>query len=64
MTHSAVSNAIDANQPLLRAAAPVIQSLTRVMANTRYFAILTERHLGLSGHFADCWRFSAFGRHR
>lgn len=34
--------AIEANQPLLRAAAPVIQSLTRAMAHTRYFAILTD----------------------
>ncbi|WP_332741162.1 helix-turn-helix domain-containing protein [Hydrogenophaga sp.] len=42
VTHSAVRNAIEANQPLLRAAAPVIQSLTRAMANTRYFAILTD----------------------
>ncbi|MDZ4279813.1 MAG: helix-turn-helix domain-containing protein [Hydrogenophaga sp.] len=42
VTQSAVRNAIDANQPLLRAAAPVIQSLTRAMANTRYFAILTD----------------------
>ena len=64
VTHSAVRYAIDTNQPLLRAAAPVIQSLTRAMANTRNFAILTERHLGLSGHFADCWRISALGRHR
>lgn len=64
VTHSAVRYAIDTNQPLLRAAAPVIQSLTRAMANTRNFAILTERHLGLSGHSADCWRISALGRHR
>ena len=42
VTHSVVRNAIEANQPLLRAAAPVIQSLTRAMANTRYFAILTD----------------------
>lgn len=42
VTASAVRHAIDANQPLLRAAAPVIQSLTRAMANTRYFAILTD----------------------
>ncbi|MES2841746.1 MAG: helix-turn-helix domain-containing protein [Pseudomonadota bacterium] len=42
VTPSAVRNAIEANQPLLRAAAPVIQSLTRAMANTRYFAILTD----------------------
>jgi sigma-54 dependent transcriptional regulator, acetoin dehydrogenase operon transcriptional activator AcoR len=42
VTHSVVRNALDANQPLLQAAAPVIQSLTRAMANTRYFAILTD----------------------
>ncbi|GAB3192167.1 helix-turn-helix domain-containing protein [Hydrogenophaga aquatica] len=34
--------AIEANQPLLRAAAPVIRSLGRAMADTRYFAILTD----------------------
>ncbi len=34
--------AIEANQPLLRAAAPVIQSLSRAMVHTRYFAILTD----------------------
>jgi sigma-54 dependent transcriptional regulator, acetoin dehydrogenase operon transcriptional activator AcoR len=42
VSHSVVRNTIEANQPLLRAAAPVIQSLTRAMANTRYFAILTD----------------------
>lgn len=42
VTQSGVRNAIDANQPLLHAAGPVIQSLTRAMANTRYFAILTD----------------------
>lgn len=34
--------AIEANQPLLHAAAPVIRSLARAMADTRYFAILTD----------------------
>lgn len=38
----AVKRAIEANQPLLRAAAPVIRSLARAMADTRYFAILTD----------------------
>ncbi|MCV0438044.1 MAG: histidine kinase [Hydrogenophaga sp.] len=38
----AMHHAIEASQPLLRAAAPVIQSLTRAMAHTRYFAILTD----------------------
>ncbi|WP_256924312.1 helix-turn-helix domain-containing protein [Hydrogenophaga sp. IBVHS2] len=33
---------LEANQPLLKAAAPVIRSLSRAMANTRYFAILTD----------------------
>ncbi|WP_252374425.1 helix-turn-helix domain-containing protein [Hydrogenophaga sp. 2FB] len=42
VTSSAARHAIDANQPLLRAAAPVIQSLARAMAHTRYFAILTD----------------------
>ena len=42
VTESAVRLAIEANQPLLKAAAPVIQSLTRAMAHTRYFAILTD----------------------
>lgn len=34
--------AVEASQPLLRAAAPVIRSLARAMADTRYFAILTD----------------------
>lgn len=34
--------ALESNQPLLRAAAPVIRSLARAMAHTRYFAILTD----------------------
>lgn len=38
----AMRHAIEANQPLLRAATPVIQSLSRAMAHTRYFAILTD----------------------
>ena len=36
--------AVEANQPLLSAAAPVIRSLARAMAHTRYFAILTDAH--------------------
>ncbi|WP_236581368.1 sigma-54-dependent Fis family transcriptional regulator [Hydrogenophaga sp. BPS33] len=40
----AMQHALEANQLLLRAAAPVIQSLTRAMAHTRYFAILTDAH--------------------
>jgi sigma-54 dependent transcriptional regulator, acetoin dehydrogenase operon transcriptional activator AcoR len=39
---AATQRAIDANQTLLRAAAPVIRSLARAMADTRYFAILTD----------------------
>jgi transcriptional regulator of acetoin/glycerol metabolism len=34
--------ALEMNQPLLQAAAPVIRSLARAMADTRYFAILTD----------------------
>lgn len=34
--------AIESNQPLLHAATPVIRSLARAMADTRYFAILTD----------------------
>lgn len=39
---AAVQRALDANQPLLQAAAPVIQSLARAMADSGYFAILTD----------------------
>ncbi len=39
---AATQRAIDASQPLLKAAAPVIRSLARAMADTRYFAILTD----------------------
>ncbi|MGI9216324.1 MAG: helix-turn-helix domain-containing protein [Hydrogenophaga sp.] len=38
----AMRHALEANQPLLRAAAPVIRSLARAMADTGYFAILTD----------------------
>lgn len=38
----ATHRAIEASRPLLQAAAPVIQSLARAMADTRYFAILTD----------------------
>lgn len=34
--------ALEASRPLLQAAAPVIQSLARAMADSRYFAILTD----------------------
>jgi len=33
---------IDANQPLVRAARPVLDRLSRALASTRYFAILTD----------------------
>jgi len=39
---SAMRQSIEASQPLLQAAAPVIRALTRTMLNTRYFAILTD----------------------
>ena len=42
VTHTTARHAVEANQPLLRAAVPVIQSLSRAMAHTRYFAILTN----------------------
>ena len=38
----ATRRAMEASQPLLQAAAPVIESLARAMADTRYFAILTD----------------------
>jgi transcriptional regulator of acetoin/glycerol metabolism len=38
----AMRRAVDGNRPLLQAAAPVIRSLARAMADTRYFAILTD----------------------
>jgi sigma-54 dependent transcriptional regulator, acetoin dehydrogenase operon transcriptional activator AcoR len=38
----AAKHATEASQPLIRAAAPVIQSLSRAMADTGYFAILTD----------------------
>jgi sigma-54 dependent transcriptional regulator, acetoin dehydrogenase operon transcriptional activator AcoR len=34
---------IDASQPLVRAARPVLDRLSRALASTRYFAILTDR---------------------
>lgn len=39
---SALRQALDASQPLLQAAVPVIQTLARAMLHTRYFAILTD----------------------
>ncbi|MDB5873414.1 MAG: putative transcriptional regulator, Fis family [Ramlibacter sp.] len=37
---------LDANQPLVRAARPVLDRLSRALASTRYFAILTD-HQGV-----------------
>ena len=37
-----LSHALDASHPLLQAAAPVIQTLTRALLHTGYFAILTD----------------------
>jgi transcriptional regulator of acetoin/glycerol metabolism len=42
VSQSAARLAVEASQPLLRAAEPVIHSLARAMAHTRYFAILTN----------------------
>ena len=42
VSRSTMERVLEANQPLLRAAAPVIRSLARAMADTRYFAILTD----------------------
>ena len=39
---SAARRLVDANQALLRAASPVLQSLTRAIASTRYFAVMTD----------------------
>lgn len=39
---STMRQSVEASQPLLQAAAPVIRALTRTMQNTRYFAILTD----------------------
>ena len=42
VSRTAARHAVEASKPLLRAAEPVIHSLTRAMAHTRYFAILTD----------------------
>jgi sigma-54 dependent transcriptional regulator, acetoin dehydrogenase operon transcriptional activator AcoR len=39
---SGVRLAVEASQPLIQAAAPVIRLLTRAVVHTRYFAILTD----------------------
>lgn len=39
---AAAHHTLEANQPLLRVAKPVIRSLARAMADTRYFALLTD----------------------
>ncbi|TNF61841.1 MAG: PAS domain-containing protein [Burkholderiales bacterium] len=39
---ASMRQALDASRPLLDAAAPVIRSLSRAVAHTRYFAILTD----------------------
>ncbi|MFM6985660.1 MAG: helix-turn-helix domain-containing protein [Hydrogenophaga sp.] len=49
---AAVGRALEANQPLLRAATPVIESLARAMADSGYFAILTDAQgvvIGVNG---------------
>jgi sigma-54 dependent transcriptional regulator, acetoin dehydrogenase operon transcriptional activator AcoR len=42
VSNPAAKHATEASQPLIRAAAPVIRSLARAMADTGYFAILTD----------------------
>lgn len=42
VTTSQVSHLLEQNQPLLRAAEPVIRSLARTMQHTGYFALLTD----------------------
>ena len=39
---SSARRVLDASQPLLKAAAPVVRTLSRAMLHTRYFAILTN----------------------
>lgn len=41
---SDLRHTLDAAQPLIRAAAPVVRSLARAMLHTRYFAMLTDAH--------------------
>jgi transcriptional regulator of acetoin/glycerol metabolism len=42
VTPSGVRQVLEHNQPLLQAAAPVLRSLSRAMAHTRYFTMLTD----------------------
>lgn len=42
VSRSSIGHLLEANRPLLLAAAPVIQSLARAMADSSYFAILTN----------------------
>lgn len=42
VSHADRDRLLEANQPLLRAATPVIRSLARAMADSSYFAILTD----------------------
>jgi transcriptional regulator of acetoin/glycerol metabolism len=44
VTPAARRRVLDANQPLLQAARPVLDRLSRALASTRYFAILTDGH--------------------
>ena len=43
ITAPARQRVVDASQPLVRAARPVLDRLSRALASTRYFAILTDR---------------------
>lgn len=42
VSSATIARVLEANRPLLQAAAPVIRSLSRAMLHTRYFAILTD----------------------
>ena len=44
ITEAALRRTLDANRQLVQAARPVLENLGRAIADTRYFAILTNQH--------------------